>query len=139
MTLPAQAAIVRLGGIHSWGSETPYDQQHREKFSDQVPLLKLLVARMIPAGSAEFKSTLCQAALRSEIERLVKAEVWSYDSVREWKDDVQDPSEKHATVARLFAIMGRKISEYEHLLPGGPGFGFISCMSLKGPGCARRK
>ena len=62
---------------------------------------------------------MCQAASKSEIGRLVKADVWSCDSVREWRDVVKDPSEKQAAAARVFAIMCRKSSEYEHLLPNG--------------------
>ncbi len=105
----------------SFGQQKPQDpprplprvhQEHREKIcdgSEDVTRWLGMVTRTIAAGSPEFRSDGCAAALHSELSRLRASVVWNESKVCEWSQVcANDPQ---AMVGRLFAIMGQKHSE----------------------------
>ena len=68
-----------------------------------------LVTRIIPAGSAEFKSVRCGAALEKERTTLRGPDVWDEDDPHEWAQ--VRGADAEAMCGRVFAIMGDKRGE----------------------------
>ncbi len=79
-----------------------------------------MVVRIILAGTPGFKSEGCQAALRSERQRLEKEDVWLFDTVNGWGHVDRLPEETNAIAARSFDIMGRKNAESAESGPTKP-------------------
>ena len=95
--------------VHRIKDPDPFDAQY-----DYAKVLGL-VTRVIPAGSPEFKSAGCKAALDKELARLRAIPVWREDLVEEWSEvRRKDPK---AMVGRIFAIMGEKHSELAGVAP----------------------
>ena len=84
-------------------------QPHRPKYDPAYcGIWTALVTRLIPSGSAEFKSSGCQAALDKELSTLRKRMVWDESTVAEWSDACKQGK---CVVGRVFAIMGEKGAE----------------------------
>ena len=96
-------------------SGQPYDHHLRPISVDppRMPIWCSLVTRSISWKSMEGKSEEAEVALQKEKSSLDKHGTFDYDSVRSYKDWMNDVEIPEAMVGRVFCILGRKNSEFE--------------------------
>ena len=78
-----------------------------------VPIWCSLITRTISFKSEEGKSDEAIMAVQKEKEGLDQHDTFNYDSVRSFKDWMNDPKIPEAMIGRVFCILGRKHSELE--------------------------